>query len=116
ERDVELVADGHDLLHVLAKLVVGLVQRRVRLAGQLDLAAGLERDLAAPAGERDDAALLLLWLPAVAVGEPAQDGLHAARTRERDGGTRATVDRGLLVLGADAEPVARLRPPLEVLE
>ena len=84
------------------------------LAGQLDLAAGLERDCVALALEREDMPVLVLGLEAVVGGHPAQEILDAAGAGVGDSGTVGRADKNLFVLGADAPLRTRLAAFLEV--
>ena len=90
-----------------AGLGAGLVQIFERRARQLELAGGLEADVAVGAGERDDLAVLLDRLPAE-LGQPQQQVADAAGlVPGRRAMVVAAVDE-LLVLGADAPSLARL--------
>src|SRR4029077_7044709 len=116
EGNVELAADGRQLVHVRRQLLAGLVQRAVGIAGQLDLTAGLERDgcLGAPQGDRPP--VLLLRLPPEAVGQIPEQGLDATPARERHRLTGARIDGELLVLRADRPALARLAGEKELLD
>src|SRR5206468_2092251 len=89
---------------------------RALLARELELRARLEGDRRALARERDHAPILLLGLPAVALGQPAQHGLDAARAGEGRGPAARTFDRDLFVLRADHPALARLARPVELLD
>src|SRR5690606_4458662 len=93
----------------------GLVRRMERGAGELELAAGLERD-AAPGSrfQRDRAAALLDALPASLRHHPIEEGRDAAGPVVGDPVARSGVDTDLLVLGPDAPAHARLLGRAEV--
>ena len=84
-----------------------------RRAGELELAAGLERDAAGIAAERDDVAVLLDRLPAEALQAP-EDRTDAVGPIIGQRPEVAAAEGELLVLGADAPFVARLAARFEI--
>src|SRR5207244_12167282 len=92
ERDAEVAAEAHDLAYVGRELLLRTVDRRTLLAGELELTARLERDRCATACQRHRPAVLFLRLPAVALREPAEKRLDAARARKRRRPARLPVD------------------------
>ena len=99
---------------MLGEFGVGAVNAIARLAAELDLAARLESDLRSLAAERDDVAVLLVRLPAVALDHFPQDAIDAARTEVGNGLPGEPVDADFFVLGADAPAIARLAGGLKV--
>ena len=97
-------------------LAAGLVDRLERRAGQLELAAGLQRDVAALLGERDQPARSRAPAPSRSGRQPVEQRPDAVRAVI---GQRAQVVAGeaeLLVLGADPPRRARLAALLEILD
>ena len=99
-----------------ARLRLRAVDAVAHLAAELDLPAGLERDRRLVPAQRDDASVLHHLLPAVALGQAAQQRLDAARRRRTARLARRAPHRDLLVLGADAPVLARLGGGREVLD
>ena len=108
-----------DLLHLVevgVHLAAGLVQRLQRRAAELELAAGLEADVAAVLGQRDRVAVLQHRLPAEAGRQALEQRPDAARAVI---GQRPEVVAGeaeLLVLGADPPGRARLAALRQILD
>ena len=107
-----------DLAHLRQmrhQLGLGLVHGLDRRAGQLELAAGLQRNRAAPGDvvEPDDVAALHDRLPAEQKLHAFEQRADAARAFVGHGLTALQRERGLLVLGTDAELGRRLAAGLE---
>src|SRR5690606_2843700 len=83
-------------------------------AGELELPARLQRDVAAVHGEGDDVAVLLDRLPAEAL-QAAQHGADAVGLLVADRAQGLQVEDEFLVLGADAPIAARLVAGFEIL-
>ncbi len=78
------------------------------LAAQLELPAGLHRDVRLPAIERDDPATVGLGLPPEPFGELPQHHLDAAWSAERGRNAALAQHPDLFVLGAHFPLAARL--------
>ena len=106
EADAQGPAGGQHLVEMLVRLGADLVHGLERRAGELELAAGLERHGAAGLAlgplQRDDVLALQDRLPAEAGDQPLHQGAHAARALVGNGAQRVGVEQELLVLGADA--------------
>src|SRR5690606_27361301 len=102
--EVELPRDVAELGEVPAHLRADLVDVVERGAGELELAARLERDGGAGALERDQRAAgrLALGPPPVAIDQRLEHREHAPLALVGDGGPRRLVDPELLRLRADA--------------
>ena len=111
--DAERRADLETLVEVCLRLDGDLMHVRQRLARQLELAARLQRDraarLALGAFQRDDGVALPDGLPAVPVDQALHQGAHAALALVRHGLQGVGAEEELLVLGADAPALRRLR-------
>src|SRR5208282_4890331 len=97
-------------------LRMGAVDSLALLAGQLDLAARLERDRRALTLQREDVAVLVFGLEAIVGRHPPQQVLDAAGAGVGDSGRIGGTDYHLLVLGADTPIRARLAALLEVAD
>src|SRR3954471_8590525 len=97
------------------QLAVGLVSRFERRAGQFELSAGLERDRSSPGHVRQayDVRPVHDRLPAEQVLHPDQQSANRALALVGNGIVLARREGKLLVLGADAEFLLRLRPLFE---
>ena len=84
------------------------------LAGQLELAARLQRDRRPAPLEGDHVLTFQTGNPAEAIGQPAQHGFDAPRSIVARGAAGLAIDADLFVLGADPPLGARLGAPLEV--
>ena len=106
-----------DLLHLVevgVHLAAGLVQGLQRRARQLELAARLQRDVAAGLLQRDRESLLEDGLPAEAGGQALQQGADAARALVGQPAQVLLGEAELLVLGADPPGGARLAALLQI--
>jgi len=118
EAQTQLGGDRLGLGEVLADLDADVVDALQRRAGELELAAGLEADAGAAAGEPDQGlaagcGLLEDFRPAEPL-EAGEQGVDAGRALVGDGGVGGDAEDELLVLGADAEGRPGLTAPLEV--
>ncbi len=110
--DAERGAGGQALAQVLVRLGADLVHGAQRIAGQLELAAGLQRHR--PAGlslgplEGDDVVALHDRQPAELRDQAFHQRPHAARTGVGNGLQGIDVEEELLVLGTDAPRARRL--------
>ncbi len=111
--DAELVADLLHLLQMGLHLIAGLVDRLDRGAGKLELSAGLQRDVAGPAGERDDIAVFFHRLPAEAL-QAAEQGADALRPLIGHAAKGLQIEAEFLMLGADAPLLGRLVSLLDI--
>src|SRR5262249_24452459 len=116
EGEPELVADGDDLVHVLAELGFGTVDRVTGLAGKLELTARLESNRPLSPLECDHVFALEARDPTETVGEPFEHRLDAARPVVTRRASCLPVDSDLLVFGADPPFVPRLRAGGEIVD
>src|SRR5690606_19487245 len=113
--DVQRPRHLADLVEVVVHLGAGVVDRFQRRAGELELAAGLQRHAGAVLGEGDDVVALLDGRPAEAL-QPLEQRAYAARALV--GQRPEVVERiaELLVLGADAPSLRWLAAGLEIFD
>ncbi len=88
---------------MLDVLLVDVVDRLQRRAGELELPARLQRDVGRAALQADQGLALEHVLPAIAL-EALHQGVDARLAVVGDRVERAGAEHELLVLGADAEP------------
>ena len=105
---VHRLADLFDLVEVSVHFVAGLMQGFQRRAGEFDLAARLQRDVAAFLGQRDRLVAFEHRHPAAVFGQAFQEGADAALALVGQGLQVVPREGELLVLGADAPSVLRL--------
>src|SRR5262249_35037417 len=111
--DVEVGGELFDAREVLAELVPCLVRIARRRAGELELAAGLQRDRGPIRKlEGDDGALFFDRLGVERSGEPLEHRPNSPRPVVGDR-TPVAVDPYLFVLRSDAPRRARLAPSFE---
>jgi hypothetical protein len=111
--DAQLSAEFLHQSEVCVELVAGLVNRAKRRAGELHLAARLERDGRALLLEGDGVLALEDALPVVGLGDSLEQGADAALPLEGHRAPIALVEADLLVLGADPPALGRLLPAPE---
>ena len=111
--DAERRADLAHLRQMLVGLAAGLMQRLQRAARQLELAAGLQADVATEGValrplQGDDVVAFQDRFPAEPLDHFLQQRLDAARSLIGQGGERIGVKAELFMLGADAPFFLRL--------
>src|SRR5271170_2733138 len=99
-----------------AELKLGAMNTFALLAGQLDLAARLERDRRTLTLQGDDAAFFIVGFITVAFDQLPQHGFNAIGAGEGQGATVANADQDLFVFGPDAPLIARFSPTLKVVD
>ena len=99
-------------LQVLRRFGRGFVQGFQRGARELELAAGLQRNSAAPGRvlEADDSAVVEVRLPTGFAGDAIEQSLNAIGSGIGNRTDRAFVEHVLFVLGADCPALFRLVP------
>ena len=100
----------------MTQLLVAFVEGRERGARELQLTARLERDRRAATRQADRPPLLLLGLPPEPVRELPEHDLDAPAPREAGGTGALALDDDLLVLRANAPPLARLAGSMKLLD
>src|SRR6185503_10879484 len=111
---IERLRHFEQLANMLGEFAVGAVNAIAGLAAQLDLAAGLERNLCLVAAERDNVAVLLLGLPTEALDQFPENPMDPARPRVRNRLAGCPVDADFFVLRADPPLLARFTGVVKV--
>ena len=99
---------------MLVELSVSAVNAVAGLAAELDLTAGLQRDLRLISAERDDVTVLFLGVPAEPLDQLPQNKSDPALAEIGNRLARVSIDADLFVFGTDAPLVARLAGVLKV--